>query len=340
MHNMSKILITGATGRVGANLIKSLNGKGADVRAFVMKNDPQRKKLDKLDCEVFEGSLCDSDDLEKAVSGCDIVVHLAALIVRPTGMSERAFWDINVNATFDLIRISAHNKVKRFVLASTDATYTACNPRYSPIDEHHVLNPYTVYGLTKKVCEDMAFEALAECGLPVTITRFAYVMACDEVLGYFRIGSVADALKGSPPAAMAYVPGIEKPWLALNMTDPDELVVPKGEDLLPWRIHVADVRDIVSGVLLAMERDEAVGEAFNLAGPYSATWEKAIRCIAEKTGRTWRECVIPNYWGYEIDISKAKRLLGYAPEYDIARMINDAFTFRDGADIGVIPAII
>ena len=52
------------------------------------------------------------------------------------------------------------------------------------------------------------------------------------------------------------------------------------------------------------------------------------------------EVDLPNYWHFEFDLSKARKLLGYNPQYSPERMIDDAIDFRNGKDIGVIPAAI
>jgi len=69
-----KILVTGATGRVGANLVKALLEKGHQVRAFIYPGDASRMaKLDTYDVERIEGDLRNEDDLSKAVEGTEVI---------------------------------------------------------------------------------------------------------------------------------------------------------------------------------------------------------------------------------------------------------------------------
>jgi len=337
---MSKILVTGASGRVGANLVKKLQEDGMDVRGFVMADDPLRGKLEALGCEIFEGNMLCEEDIERAMAGCEYIIHLAALIGRPNAMSEREYWDINVTASFMLVRAAGRKGIKRFIFASTDSIYSASNPQYSPIDENHPQNPFFLYSLTKKAAEAAVLEGMNEFSMPAVILRFSYVMANSEVLDYFRASSVADTLKHLHPMSMAYAPGqqdaLERFQCLVN--SPDALVVPKGPDLRSWRLHLVDVRDIVSGILLSLSGARATGEVFNLAGPHSTTWEQATKYISQKTGQPVTECVLDNYWGYEMNIQKAVNLLGFHPEYDIYRMIDDALAYKQGADTGVISA--
>lgn len=338
---MKRVLLTGATGRVGANLVPKLLEKGYDVRAFIMPNDPQRAKLDAVDIDIFEGRLSEKACVEEAMSGCDIVIHLAASMVvgdRP----ERMFWDINVGGTFELVRCAAHNKIRRFLLASTDATYTCWNPLFSPICELHPQRPFFLYGLTKKVCEDILFSAQLETKLPVVAMRFSNVKCCDEVLDAFSVSSLNARLKGysSHPGSTVYLESQPHPenQVADLLEDSGALIIPRGPDYRSWREHHVDVRDLIQGILLCLERDEAVGEAINLAGPEPSSWEVAVKLICEMTGASYYERVIENCWDYTININKAKTLLGYAPAYTLRRMISDALEYRKGVDIGLIPA--
>ena len=60
--------------------------------------------------------------------------------------------------------------------------------------------------------------------------------------------------------------------------------------------------------------------------------------IHTKTGRPYVDLRLPVYWAFYSDISKARKILGYNPQYDYRRMIDDALAFTRGVDIGVIPA--
>lgn len=336
---MNNILVTGATGRVGANLLKRLLDEGYNVRAFVMENDKLLSKLDGLNCEIYEGSILNSTQIDRAMKDCNIVIHLAALMNKSEEMSEREYWDINVTGTYEVVRSAVRNKISKFIFSSTDATYTACNPKYSPIDEKHGQYPYFVYGLTKKVGEDILLEAWRESGLNVIILRFAYIMACDEILEFFTIKSVVDILKSTAihSEAMMYVNGLSQPWEPVEkiMKNTDELLIPKGKDLRSWRMHITDVRDAVNGILLAIQSHTA-GEVFNIAGPYSTTWEQAVRYISRKTNRPFRECILNNYWDYELSIEKANKILRYKPIFNVYSMIDSALEYRQGKNIGVI----
>ena len=121
------------------------------------------------------------------------------------------------------------------------------------------------------------------------------------------------------------------------MKTPDQFCIPRGKNGQAWIWHLTDVRDAVQGVILALEKDEAIDEAFNIAGPEPFRWDEGVSYMCEKLGKDYCECELPNFWHFEFDLSKAEKLLGFKPEYGTKRMIDDAIAFQNGEDIGVLP---
>jgi UDP-glucose 4-epimerase len=118
----------------------------------------------------------------------------------------------------------------------------------------------------------------------------------------------------------------------------ERLVVLKDQQGRPYKKHIADVRDIVLGLLAAFDKPAAIGETFQLGGPVPFTWDEAVPYLSERLGIPYVEAVsggVPTY--YEYDIGKARDLLGFRPAHDMFRMIDDALAFRRGETIGVLP---
>jgi uncharacterized protein YbjT (DUF2867 family) len=112
-----KVLVTGGTGFVGPKVVHALRAREHDVRALVRK--PQRAKtLAAWGCELAEGDMTDPTSLDRAVHGCDAVVHLVAIIQGPRA----AFRQIMEQGTRDLVDAAGRAGVGRFVLMSALGT--------------------------------------------------------------------------------------------------------------------------------------------------------------------------------------------------------------------------
>ena len=330
-----RVFVTGATGRVGSLLCKELDKKGYEVRAFVLPGDPFVSRIADVPCEIVYGNLLDQETLEKALAGCDILLHMAAYMVPTADMSENLYMKINVVGTWNITRSAMRAGVKRMVYGSSDAVYPPfCHSR-NPITEDDPKRPHFLYPLTKNLNECIVFEAWRESNykFEVTATRFGTVMSKDEILNGFSAKGVCGILHGAAtcPATNVYRPEIEKPWEEFEALGiPDEaLCIPYGPDGRAWRMHYTHVTDVVQGVILAMESEAAPGEAFNILGPAATPRDVAIKYIAERTGEKYYEAHLQNTWDFECSIEKARKYLGYKPLYDTRKMIDDALGWRE-----------
>jgi uncharacterized protein YbjT (DUF2867 family) len=111
------ILVTGGTGFVGPKIVHALRAQEQEVRCLV--RDPKRaSKLAAWGCELVEGDVTDPASLRAAVRGCDVVVHLVAIITGP----RQAFERIMEQGTRDLVAAAKEEGVGRFVLMSALGT--------------------------------------------------------------------------------------------------------------------------------------------------------------------------------------------------------------------------
>lgn len=119
---MKMVLVTGANGLLGANLIREINAQGFRARALLRKNCDKRS-LAGSEFETFEGDISDTTDLANAVDGCDFVIHAAARTVQYPDDLE-AYQSINVDVTKRLCEICLVKQVKRLVFVSTANCFT------------------------------------------------------------------------------------------------------------------------------------------------------------------------------------------------------------------------
>ena len=340
---MGKVLLTGCTGRIGANMAVALLEKGYSVRGLVMPGDEKRAKVEAIDIEILECDLRDTEGLIKAAKGIDGVMHLGASMGKMPGMSDRDYFDVNVTGTWNVVNaaaVSAPN-LKRFVFAGTDFIYGSRRIKYLPIDEKHPHLTQYPYGMVKILGEDIVNHFHRQEQMPTAIVRFGTVLAGDELLGFFRASMAIGTLKGAasdPLAGSLYVEGVSEPWEIVEdaVTGPEMLFIPRGLDGKAWIHNVTDVRDTVQGAILALENDAAIGETFNIHAAAGTDFEDAVLHLHEKTGEPYAEAEIPNYLAFYLDISKARRMLGYDPKYDGIAQLDQALDYAAGIDTGVI----
>ncbi len=336
-----KILVTGISGRIGANLAKALIDEGHEVRGLVWEKDARLEKFDGLPVELVEGSLVNPPDVNDAVSGVEAICHLGAAFQGGGPFSNEDYFEINARGTFNMLEAARENldNLKHFFFASTDATYEKYVPGglSDPIREDEMAQkPGGWYALSKVLGEEMCRGYHRSYQLPISIFRFAFVAAGDEILDYsqFRLDHWQNAYASRTTGAAA-----ETRQQLLDFGNAGErLLIARDENGRSYKKHIADVRDIVLGFLTALGKPQAIGETFHLAGPTPFTWEETVPYLAEKLGVDYVDVQLaentPTF--YEFGLAKGARLIGYHPQFDIFKMIDSAIAFRQGA-ADVIP---
>ncbi len=161
-----KILVTGATGKVGSRITRHLARRGDHVRALV--RDPDRAvDLRGERIELVQGDLLDPRSLAAAVQGVDAVVHCAAFFRGATPEQAHATNDLG---TQNLAHAARDASVKRFVFTSTGLVYGPSGGR--PAREGDACAPLDAYPLSKLAAERFL---LALEGLDVRVLRLPFV---------------------------------------------------------------------------------------------------------------------------------------------------------------------
>jgi len=320
------ILITGITGRIGANLAAALTRRGHRVRGLVWPRDSRIEKLRDLKVELQRGSLTEAGDVEQAVEGMEVVFHLGGAFQGGGPFTDEEFFEINVRGTFNVLEAARSNgEIKQLLFASTDALFEKYPPQgmQDPITEAMPRSPQGWYALSKSMGEEMCNSYWRGYGLPITILRFAMVCGAGEILDFsqFYLSKLRTTYGELEPL-----------WKG-----EEQLVLLRDSKGRYFKKHIADVRDIVHGCLCALGKERALGETFQLAGPRPFTWDEAVYRLAEILDLPLVDIQVsgtPTF--YEFDLSKAQTALGFQPSCDIVRMIVDALSFRRGEDIGVL----
>jgi dTDP-glucose 4,6-dehydratase len=299
---IGKILVTGADGFIGSHLTESLVRNGYDVRAFVYYNSLNSWGwLDHLDKEILKsldvvaGDIRDPHGVRKAVEGCEIVLHLAALIAIPYSYhSPDSYVDTNVRGMLNMLQASKELAVRKLVQTSTSEVYGTA--RFVPITEEHPLSAQSPYSATKIAADHLAISFYRSFGTPVAVLRPFNTY-------------------GPRQSARAVIPTIITQILS------GERQIKLGS-LQPTR-DFNYVEDIARGFIAAVQSDACVGEVINLGSGYEVSIGRTANLIAEIIGVeidliSDEQRVRPEKSEVErllASNTKAKSMLGWEPEY-------------------------
>jgi UDP-N-acetylglucosamine/UDP-N-acetylgalactosamine 4-epimerase len=148
----SKVLITGGAGFIGSNLCEALLEQGNKVVCLDNFMTGHRKNIETFlsneNFTLIEGDIRNYEDCEKAVVGCDYVLHQAALGSVPRSIVDpMTATDVNVGGFVKMLFASKEAKVKRFVYAASSSTYG--DSKALPKVEDKIGNPLSPYAITK-----------------------------------------------------------------------------------------------------------------------------------------------------------------------------------------------
>ena len=172
---MKKILVTGAGGFIGSHVAELLVESGYSVKALVRYNS--RTSWGWLedsphlgDIEVISGDVRDFDSVSKALSECEAVFHLAALIGIPYSyVSPLAYIRTNVEGTYNVLEAAKQLDLEQILITSTSETYGSA--QYVPIDEKHPMVGQSPYAATKIAADQLALSYWRSFDLPVKVVR-------------------------------------------------------------------------------------------------------------------------------------------------------------------------
>ncbi|RJO65272.1 MAG: NAD-dependent epimerase/dehydratase family protein [Myxococcales bacterium] len=242
-----KILVVGATGFIGANIVHSLLARGVDVRVL-LRPTSNTYNIDGLEVERAEGDLTDHPSLLNALEGCDYVFHAAGfypIYSRPREDEERA-----MRETRNLLSAAKAKGVKRFVYTSSLSTIGS-------------------YGTDGPLADEKAPYHLD--GIPSSYYRVKLLME-QEVLAMSPRG--LDVVVANPTACFG--PGDVKPTTGQIVVDVANRKLPA---LLDAPINVVDVRDVAESHVALLQKGRR-GERYILGGA-NTTAAQLVSLIAK-----------------------------------------------------------
>jgi len=318
---IKRVLVTGASGKIGRNLIPALLEAGYTVRVTQFRTPVTFDGV-----EVVKGSVSDEAFAKQAVEGMDAVCHLA------TQKEDReALIEVSVRGTLNLLDACRHSPTfKQFIISSGDAAqgiYFYPNP--VPIREDMGLRAYPGYYALSKVMEDTLVEQYGiQYALPYTILRFSWIFDEDDILAYmtFRkpdFGGPSWKSLAKTPEQKAFFEKDEDGVGCLMHPDPAG-----GAGGKPYLRHIVGIGDVVGSIVFALGNPKALGQTFNVAAPEPFRYDALADDIAKKLGIPRVDFEFDEAHDFAIDVTKVKTVLGYVPEWGITRIVDDAIAFR------------
>jgi len=298
-----RVLVTGAGGFIGSHLAERLATAGAEVRAFVRYTSrgdhgwledvaPDAAQA----IEVFRGDLANPEAVLGAMSGCEAVLHLGALIPIPYSYRHpREFVTANVEGTLNVLEAARREGPARIVHTSTSEVYGTA--QRVPIDEEHPLRPQSPYAASKVGSDQLALSYQRSFGTPVVVARPFNTY-------------------GPRQSARAVIPTIATQALARD-------VVELGATA-PTRDFLY-VEDTAAGIVTCAEADGVDGEVINLGTGSEITIGELAERILRLAGRDVpvsldEQRLRPPDSEVErlvADVAKARRLLDWEPRVDL-----------------------
>lgn len=302
MQKFKKILVTGADGFIGAHLVEHLIKNGNNVKAFVqynsfnfwgwLENIPDKLKSD---LEIFSGDIRDAHGIKTAMKGCDCVLNLAALIAIPYSYhSPDTYIDTNIKGALNVVQAARELGIEKVVQTSTSEVYGTA--QFVPITEKHPLHGQSPYAASKIGADQIAMSFFYSFGVPVAIIRPFNTY-------------------GPRQSARAVIPTI------ITQIAKGERKIKLGA-LSPTR-DFNFVMDTVRGFEAVAFSEKSVGEVINIGSGFEVSIGDTAKLIAEVMNAdieiiSDEERLRPEKSEVNrllADNSKAKKLLGWTPEY-------------------------
>lgn len=248
------ILVTGATGAVGPNVVAALHDRGFRIRTLSMDAPPDG--LWPAGVEARIGDVTDPAAVQEAMRGVQDVIHMAAMlhIVNPPPELRKKYEWVNVQGTAIVAEAARRAGIRRLVFFSTIAVYGASAGNV--LTEESPTRPDSFYAQTKLDAEGIVLAAKREDGIPMGTV--------------LRLGAVYGArIKGNYQRLLHAI--------ARNRFVP----IGRGDNR---RTLVYD-RDVAQAALLALERPEAAGKIFNVTDGTFHTLSDIIEAICQALGK-------------------------------------------------------
>jgi nucleoside-diphosphate-sugar epimerase len=302
MIRNKKIFLTGGAGFIGTALISRLIEENEIVVYDTLQRNALKETnlLNHPNLTLVQGNVLDAEKLKEAIRGSNVIIHLAAIAGIDTVIkSPTMTMKVNMIGTYNVLEAAMkQDNVERFIDFSTSEVYGSYAYKLGEGDTTTmgaVGEARWTYAISKLAGEHLAHSYYKECGLPVVSLRPF------NIYGPMQVGE-----------------GAIHTFITRALKNEDILIHGDGDQIRSW----CYVDDIVQGILLCLEKREAMGHVFNIGNPKGTiTILSLAEEIVEICESKSKIVFVPkSYVDVELripDIEQAKKILGYEPKVNL-----------------------
>ncbi len=320
---MAGVLVTGGTGTIGSLVTRRLVEKGIKPVIYDLNADTRLIKDIVPRVTLIKGNVLDLTGLIDAIkkNGVEHIIHLATVIDPTMQLPPKTTYEVMVQGTVNVLEAARLMDVKRVVAASSKAVYSDAagdyaHPTYKPITEDYpkFAPNCTLYGASKLFCERYGTNFTQKYGVDVVFLRFASTFSPGKQAGHGPLASVSrivdNAIQGKPT------------------------VIPKGGDQKEDFVYS---KDVANALVLASFAGPLEHHVFHIGSGQGHTLVDVANIVRKLfPGASIEIGPGLDFLGIGIkahfifDISRARKELGYEPQYSLEAAIKDYIdTVRD-----------
>jgi len=312
---MKRILVTGATGKVGSHFITRILQSDQDVRIRALCHKRPLPPTNRL--EIVQGSISDRAVVHTALQEVTHVLHCATCKETPHDVM-----DVTVKGLFWLLEeCRASSAFRQIILIGGDAALGHFfYPHPLPVTEQQKHSAYPgCYALSKVLEEVMLEQYFIQYGLSGCCLRAPWIMEKDDFKYSLSFG---EDVFGGP--RWREVVGAQRADEYVKSGAVPLMLDPKGKSLQRNFVHVSD---LVDAILRALDHPRAHQQTFNICMDVPVDYQNVADYLKETRGLPSVEIETP-YWSTWLDNTKAKFLLGWRPGFDLMRLIEEAWAYQ------------
>ena len=302
-HQYSKVLVAGGAGFIGSHIVDKLLEAGVEVTVLdnlysgQMENIEQHRK--KRNFHFVKGDVRNFKLVKSIVKKVDAVFNEAAVVSVPRSVENPLLAsDVNINGALNLLKASLDSGVKRFVQASSASVYG--DTETLPLTEKMPSKPISPYAVSELAAENYAKVFCSVYGLETVCLRYFNVYGPRQTYSAYSGATtifVNQLLRNQPPTING-----------------------DGEQTRDF----VYVEDVVAANMLALERKNAVGEAFNIATGKATTVNKLVQTLQKTMDKTDLKPLHKKPRPGDIlhsyaSIEKARKTISYEPTFTLEK---------------------